>query len=60
MPKLTVASQTFGSQCCWEHCWDLYASCEYSPAKALQEADTQSRCDEDQAMFERADKGDWV
>ncbi len=59
-PRLTIGSDLFGSVCCYQALWDKYASVEYSPAKALQEADYQSRRDEDQAMFERDDKGDWV
>ncbi len=60
MPKLTISSELFGSVCCYQALWDKYASVEYSPAKALQEADTQSRRDEDAATFDRDDKGDWV
>ncbi len=59
-PKLTISSDLFGSVCCYQALWDKYASCEYSPAKALQEADYQSRCDEDAATLDSDGKGDWV
>ncbi len=59
-PRLTIGSDLFGPVCCYPALWDKYAGVEYSPAKALQEADYQSRCDEDEAMFDRDGKGDWV